>query len=572
MKIRDLVFDIIVEEVKNKKLFNSVINKWSNEYPELKSDNEEIKSKATQEVEKIFLRHEQIKSSFSEKNPIIYGFLIRHDGTDPNLVKYTINDLKQIEKIKLKDLVNLLRELGNFETDLFSDKKEDQEKNEEDLQRIFSENGKNKTPEKIELSKQMWFDNANAIVNEDGFRVYKILNQTHSIRMGYYYQYLHRKVYQKLKGGMIIRSPWCVTWRGQSVQEFPEDENGQRIPGSSPLFSHGENLYGYYRKEQGYTFYFIIDESKDTEDKYHLSSLVATKTGFILTSMYNDGDNSMTWDQILKIYPKLDGYKDKIQYRAPNSDEISSLSIVDLINENENDPQHEFARQSLDTKLQYITAGGSIKKVRSWMSMPNNLRQTYIENTGIDNAFTRFSTLELIEAVFKEGFFDKLDRRLKILGKSGVDYIIQEILKRKYETHYISKENKGFSVFKSKDTGKFGIYVKNNLKWLIKNNIEYKDDYSILEYRIYLDKQGEMHLVEFYSKTNTMDNTSFVTVTIPTVSSDHASIITYDSFMNNVDGKLLTRKEGEEDPDEPEGGFTGDFEPDAIDVKEYKPV
>jgi hypothetical protein len=47
MKIRDLVFDIIVEEVKNKKLFNSVINKWSNEYPELKSDNEEIKSKAT---------------------------------------------------------------------------------------------------------------------------------------------------------------------------------------------------------------------------------------------------------------------------------------------------------------------------------------------------------------------------------------------------------------------------------------------------------------------------------------------------------------------------------------------
>lgn len=572
MKIRDLVFDIIVEEVKNKKLFNAVIDKWSNEYPELKSDNEEIRQKALKNAEEVFLRHEQVKTNLSEKNPIVYGFLIRHDGTDPNLVKYTINDLKQIEKIKLKDLVTFLRELVNFETEIFSTTKNDKEKNEEELSKIFEDKGNNKTPEKIEASKQMWYDTSSAMINEDGFRVYKIMNQPQSIRMGYYYQYLHRKVYQKEKGNHIVNPPWCVTWRGSDVTEFPEDENGNRIPGSAPLFSHSNNLYYSYRKNHGFTFYFVIDENRGPEDRYHMSSLVATKTGFILTSMFNDGDNSMSWDQIVKIYPKLDGHRDKIQYRAPSEDEISSLSIVDIINENENDPQHEFARQSLDTKLQYITAGGSIKKVKSWMSMPNNLRQSYIESTGLDNVFTKFSTLELIEAVFKEGFYDKLDRRLKILGKSGVDYLVQEILKRKYETHYISKENREFSIFKSKDTGKFGIYVKKQLKWLVKNNIEYKDDYNIIEHRIYLDKEGEMHLVELYSKTNTTDDTSFVSVTKPSESTDYTSILTYNSFVNHVEGKLLTRKEDDTDPDEPEGGFTGGFDDNAIDVKEYKQV
>jgi hypothetical protein len=95
MKINELIFDMIVEEIKanQKTFFNELMTKWKTEVPELTDE----------QGEKVFNRHNNIKNQISIENSAIVRFLKRHDGRFPDKKKYTLNDLKQIQVFNFKD-------------------------------------------------------------------------------------------------------------------------------------------------------------------------------------------------------------------------------------------------------------------------------------------------------------------------------------------------------------------------------------------------------------------------------------------------------------------------------------
>jgi hypothetical protein len=80
------------------------------------------------------------------------------------------------------------------------------------------------------------------------------------------------------KGG--FNYPWCVTMRGRNVYIRRVDENGNEY--GDGVQNHMENMYSSYRSGQGWTFYFVIDDSKPETDKYHMASIAVSKNKLFL--------------------------------------------------------------------------------------------------------------------------------------------------------------------------------------------------------------------------------------------------------------------------------------------------
>lgn len=548
MNIKDLVYDIVVEAVKNKGLFDRLMINWRGTYPNL----------TDAEGEYIFNRHDGLKGQMKPTNPAVVSFLTRYDG-EFGTKKYELKDLTDITRFEIKHLIDFLKEFGRFELDLGDSQPDDLEKKEEELKRVFNQSGNKKTPEKIESSKSMWTDASTALINEGDFRVYEIMNQTQSIRMGYYYQTIHKKNWLE-NNGRGVNSPWCVTWRGGDVSEYREDENGNPI--GSPLFSHGGNMYSNYRTNYNRTFYFVIDESKSDTDKYYMSALQIDNYGrYILTSMFNDGDNSMSWDDIVRIYPKIGPHKDKIKSREMSDNEVQSKSIVDVINENPGSP-NEFARQTPERKEAYIDALGTLQTPKSWSAMGNNLRSKYVDVMQINDAYQRFNNLEFLTLVLNtEGFTNKLDRKLKILGRQeGIGYLVDYLMKHEYQVGRRSLDNSKISTYRSRVTKKFGVFDYSKGTWVKSGGIEYSPNFNKLNETIYFDENRKGYIVELYSDS--------------TENSDRSFFIVFPVGTNSTSGHILSKKSFDslkEKFQKEEGkkiGKLSDFSPETdVDIK-----
>ena len=548
MNIKDLVYDLVVEAVKNKGLFDRLMTKWKETYPNLTDG----------EGEYIYNRHDQLKGQMKLTNPAVVSFLTRYDG-NYGTKKYELKDITDITRFDTKHLIEFLKEFGRFELNLVGDENNDSEKKEEEIKKIFDQNGGQKTPEKIEFSKSMWFDSSTALINEGDFRVYEIMNQAQSIRMGYYYQTIHKKNWLE-NNGRGVNSPWCVTWRGGDVKEYREDENGNPI--GAPIFSHGGNMYSTYRTNYNRTFYFVIDESKSDTDKYHMSALQIDNYGrYILSSMYNDGDNSMSWDDIVRIYPKIAQFKDKIKSREMSENEVQSKSIVDIINENPGS-QYEFARQTPERKEAYIDALGTLKTPKSWTTMSNDLRSKYVDVMQINDAYQRFSNLEFLTLVLKtEGFTNKLDRKLKILGRQeGIAYLVDYLMKHEYQVGRRSIDNSKISTYRSRVTKKFGLFDYSKGTWIKSGGIEYGPYYNKVKDTLYFDENRKGYIVELYSDSMEENEKSFYAV-FP-VGKDSVSA----HFMSKGGFDLLKEKFQQEEGKK--FGKLSDFSPETdIDLK-----
>ena len=116
--------------------------------------------------------------------------------------------------------------------------------------------------------------------------------------------------------------------------------------------THGGNLYGSYRRE-GRTFYFVIDDNRPELDRYHFGALQKKRREWILTSAYNDGDKVVSWDHIVGVYPQLDGEIEKFVDKPLSEDELEKGNILNVVNERPG--PNEFARQSRQRQLQYLT-------------------------------------------------------------------------------------------------------------------------------------------------------------------------------------------------------------------------
>lgn len=482
MDIKKLIRKFLLEqEVPNlepqltraqRELFTRLANKWRETYPEMTDEFAMAVFKAYRE---------SLPLIKDETQPEVRSFILRGNG------KYTINDLRDGNKVNIKDLLTFLKEFKKFQEEIGGGKN-DRDAEEEQLKQIFSENKAKPTEKKIEASKAMWEGNDNLVINEGDFRVYSVNTREEAIRMGYYYQEKLRElvshnVNNNKQPTTTYRhsvSPWCVVSRGddQSI-----NENGRMIINSV------SNMYPTYRERSyggSYFFYFVIDESKDLfgpQGNYYISTIMAVDGGgYLIASMYN-GERNATSDELYNIYPQLRGNLGELVFKPfDRKKEVGDnvpKSILEIINEQEGSP-NAFWMQGPDEKTAFINAGGQLKNPKSWETMTNELREQYINSIQIHDATQKIGSEEFMRAVMKSGvsWKNKLNRRMQQIGTSGIGFLADNFMNRDYRPDFFGKKNPNVRIYRGNNTNKYGIYDIDEGSWVSKDGVEYFAEFT----------------------------------------------------------------------------------------------
>jgi hypothetical protein len=461
--------------------------RWKETLPELTDEN----------VVKIFLQYRKALPLIKdESQPPVKSFIYRGNGM------YTINDLRDGNKVNIKDLLWFLLEFSDFRIKI-GDGGEKVNEEKVRLDNIFNERVQGKgvgaiTPSKIEESKKMWDGNSNIVVDEGDLRVYPVTSREEAKRFGYYYQEKLKELVTHNVVNKVGRitdiykpdsfprerydvSPWCVFSRGEDQKVmFVDPETGK----TRMIINSVGNMYTSYRDSN--FFYVIIDESKNLfgpGGEYYIGTIMSRNDGtFKVASMYN-GEYYITRQELLRIYPKLEGHFDELTYRPfdreKELDDKTPPSILEIINEREGSP-NAFWMQGPDEKRAYIDAGGQLKNPKSWETMANDLREQYINSIQIHDARQKIGSEEFMKAIMKSGisFKNKLDRRMKQIGTSGIGYLADEFMKTNYGPDYFGKKNPNIRIYKNKQTKKFGIYDVDNGDWVTKDGITYEPEFT----------------------------------------------------------------------------------------------
>lgn len=479
-----------------RELFTRLITKWRETFPEM----------TVEDALLIFNKYREALPQIKDESvQAVKAFLYRGNG------KYTINDLRDASKVDIKDLLLFLLEFKKFR---FKPGGEEREKIDPEVARMnatFKQNGDNITEGKIEASKSMWESQNNLVVDEGDFRVYSVNTMEEAKRYGYYYQ-------EKLKE-LIINNintkkyptnalPWCVFSRGDAQAVHLGDKSDKKL-----IISPVSNQYRYYRQTPKYSFYVVIDEARDlfgAGGEYYIGTIMRTSQGsFLLSSMYN-GEYNISEEDLIRKYPKLNGHLDELIYKEFDPKvEVDSevpLTILDIVNEQEGSP-NAFWMQGPDEKEEYINQGGYLRNPKSWSTLSNDLRETYINSIVAGNTAQKVATEEFFRAIVESGigWKNKLDRRLKVLGKTGIGYLADNFMKANYGPDFYGMKNQNVRIYKRLRTTYYGIYDVEDGDWVTKDGITYDCTFTKNILRkpdnLLLDRQTKIHylVTEFES-------------------------------------------------------------------------
>lgn len=473
MDVKKIVSKYLNEAVKSP--IGGLVEKWSVEYPAFGALDPTMKMDYADYIVKF---HSSIKRKISIKDPTVYNFLKRHDGKHGTKL-ITLEQLKDVTAVPIQDLINFLNFYGGFKKLELGDDVASAGYVDDDefkLTKIFNTSGLNPTNRKVEVSKAMWYSDENAIINDGGFRVYEIKNQTQAVRMGYYYQELHDKQNSLLKSLRLhTTAPWNVTLR-----------KGYEHSGSTN-YRHGYNKWESFREARGFSFYFIIDDSIDpTTDilktgKWHMASLQVTDYGgYQIESILNDGEIPLPWKKLVAKFPKLEPYRKLLQYHKFSEDELSEPTPgePEIIIYNENpDSERYIGRQLPEIQIEYFKAGNDVTRVETWRTMTFEVRKAYIDTITRTNLIQKISNVELLKAITssKGGINELLEDKLKSIGYDGVSHLMHHYIGLSYDVDYIGKKKSYFVVYKNKINQKYGLFNSKKGVW-VKSKVTLYDD------------------------------------------------------------------------------------------------
>lgn len=537
MDIKQIVKKHLLEAQMSRETEAFLLNKWKGVSPEA--------------VKKIFDWFESVKGSFPlDPNNIkggLLSFLGWFDGSTPNREKF---DLKNLRDIRSYSLPQIKRLWSEFKNEPLVTGEEGEDAPVLSVDEIFyksvdggapstytiesgikrpdsvDEKDRNQLSELIEKSKELWFGTRHLVFEDDGFRVYNVPDQVTSIAFGWYLYYM-RYTYN------YSGSNWCTTT--PSSNNFFQSKRGDR------------------------SFYFVIDESKFPETKdnrnnsssdgpnFYLSALQVMapnnydRAKYKVTGIHNPGEPSFDEENLLRLYPKLRPLisSDKLTYVPwSQNDQLNKGRQVDpvsRINEREGD-EFEFAVRPPNEKLEYINRQGAVlRKAKSWRSMNEAMKKQYSFATLTrDNMFDKFSNSELFKAM-SQAERKTLDNRINILrpNEGGIGLIIKNIMQNDfYVDERLSLDKEYLSLYRSRSSGKFGIYNLKENSWVNFDGITFDDEYQQIDQRAYKTSDGKRFFAVIYSKTSTPDNTSFY-VLLPITG-------------NKIDGYFVSAKKWEE--------------------------
>jgi len=545
MKFTDLVYDVVVEEIKTKSTINYLIKKWFGENPT---------QEQLQLADKLITFFGEKRNGLSPRNPNVLSFLLRHDGNRGHDY-FDPNDLNKIEKYSLAQIQDLYDELS-YNQHTVDDA--------EEPDRFRGEVGGTSTPEKIEASAELWKSDKNAIINENGFKAHYIPDEITAVKFGYYVQHI-MKLIKNANNYRDVNSHWCVTGRGSS--------------------DSWSNRWGYYRESEKRTFYFIYDESKKPNEnenwtannKYFLSALqvVSSTRGYKLTSVLNDGDMDMSWDEVTNIYPQLAEHRDQFVRVGFTDEELQRQSAVSRVNETPGD-RWEFAGLPPKLKKQYINQSLPLKKALSWQAMPEFLQNQYIVNTTEASLFDKFQSLEFMEAIKKTpNMYNLLKNQVLSISERSQDdrirgrdigCVFEKIMESRYKIARRSIDNKNIALLENKSSALYGLWHFGYNSFVKHNNVVFNDEYKAVDWGYYVDlTNNKEYYVETYSKTDNPNDESFYSFVPRETFECH--FIGHMQF-NEINKKLIKKEDVD---DEDESSYISDFNPvQDVDIKEIE--
>lgn len=562
MNIKDIVRKHLTEAQMSRETEAFLLNKWRGSTPE--------------SVKIIYDWFESVKNGFPLDPDKVRGgllaFLGWFNGSSPKREKF---DLKNIRNIRAYSLEQIKRLWTEYKTEPFVIGDENVE-NKLSVDKVFydtydtisdytiknyvtgnldtiSEKDKNTLSDLLQKSKDLWFGTRYLVFEDEGFRVYEIPDQITSMAYGWFLYFVRYKY--DFRG-----NNWCTTY-----------------PNSNNLF---------ISKRRDRSFYFVIDESKkpdlvgyhgnpqhnESDPFFYLGALQILNPEknthqYKLTGIHNPGEPIFDTEGLLKIYPKLAPLiqSDKLVYKPWDDSEAlkkerGGRNPVDLINEIEGD-EYEFAIRPANEKIEYINRpGATIQKSRSWRSMTDAMKKQYSFGTLTrENMFDKFSTSDLFKAM-TQGERKTLENKINILrpNEGGIKLIVNNIMQNDFYVNERLSLNKDYlSLYKSRTTGKFGIFNLNENNWVNHDGVTYDDEYKQISQSAYQTTDKKRFYVLIYSRSSQPDNTSFYFL-LPITG-------------NKIDGYFVSAKKWEElkvmlvsDKGNPEKTNT-DFDPETED-------
>ena len=548
-QIKSLYQEFYVDDVNNNEYVKWFLNYWYGNDGQGPTEDEKFQGY------KMLTWFNTIRPKLSLEIPEIQSFLFHYDG-EHNSTYFDPQNIKDLKSYNLEQITDLFHE--------FNDPTQQMRREDE----TFNEGGGLTTEAKRRASEKIWKSDDNVVVNEEGLKVHYIPDQRTAIKYGYYQQQIRSEMYgYDLRKGEDIKAHWCVTGRGSS--------------------DSWTNLWGRYRS-QGKTFYFVIDESKKPEEgqrassggnsRYYLGALQNYgRNGWVLTSLLNDNDTSMTWEQVISIYPQLAEHRDtlrSVEYDA-NVELNVDTSIVGRINENPGPLQ--FSKQSPSIKKAYIDEGHPLTKAHSWETLNAYLRNLYIARTEETNMYNSWSTLEILAACKRTPeFYQLLKNKIKsicdrtsqadIKGK-GISILAYKILSNTYHIDRRSIDNENLLLVKKSEDEPTGIWDLDKEDWATFDGVRYRNEYTHIDVQLYREKEGgNTFVVNVYSKSDNIDPTSFFVLHAVHMQNEYgeAHFIGYNRFQELLQ-KIVPSDEAESE------GFTdiSDFNPETdVDMKE----
>lgn len=436
----DYIQNIISEEIRNRRLFLSKYDEWKREQNSLTEE------QATQ----IFEYFENIKNNLTPDMPPVARFLLKFNGVHGPMFRE--ERLKDIAAYSFKQIMFLLNQYRT-EEEGFNLEQEDNS----DFGKLTSR----ATPENIEKSKALWYGDKHKVIDEETLRVYYIPDQKTSVQFGYYMEELNKQARINYSNIDNYARTWCIA------------------------VHNNNNLWSNYRDSR--TFYFLIDDEKGDRDLYKLAAIqrdTSTDEKYRITNREYDNDPQMSWEELVRIYPKLEGHEDVFKpVRYDSHDELNAsdsgtpTDIVQLMTENENS-EYYIPRQDRQDIVRYIGRGFNFTKAHIWPLLDANLKRLYINKITRDNVYLKISNLEFLNAILHSDA-SLLSSRLYAVGINGLSEIRLRLMGGEFQMgRYNNVEHNGKVIYRHRNTNKFGIFDDSTGDWYKKDGITYEPNYN----------------------------------------------------------------------------------------------
>jgi hypothetical protein len=239
------------------------------------------------------------------------------EGVEDDYKKKLLNDNPYLGMNQINYYVN---EFNKIKNNLPTDKRDITKYDWEDLEQIVDSN---QSFEKIEKG-VIEIDNSDVVYDDNNLKILKANTKQACVKYGTGYGF-------------------CISSRGSGNQYYN--------------YRYGDEYSKNYR-----SIYFVIDEDKTKDiktkspirfkDPTHMLVIMVKDNGYQVTTANNDGDKNMSWDDIVKIEPKLSGKEYLFKALEANKDEesiyMAKLSFKQYLNKWRDDNEEWLGKDNSD--------------------------------------------------------------------------------------------------------------------------------------------------------------------------------------------------------------------------------